>query len=327
MQMSAELVCSSYWITWIPISEDMGMLFRAPTIDDVNEANAPGAARYRQLELGPVALGETAFDHDWALACEDVGRSYYIQLPVAGRFESRHLGVRTICDRVNTPVYRPGAGPFVGRWEKGARTLCVRIAPGPVDEALGRLLGDQTPNRIRFSPAMNTAQGYGRAWAQLLLLLRHQLVSPDGMLRQPLMAAPLAESVVNGFLLASAHSYSAALTAPAAAARPVAVRTAMDVIEADPRAPLTVAALAQHCGVAVRTLQEGFRKHLGMSPMAYARTVRLRHAHEELRAADPAVRNVAEIARTWGFYHPGRFAASHEARYGQHPLATLRSTG
>jgi AraC-like DNA-binding protein len=305
----------------------MDMPLYAPTIDDVNEANAPRVTRYRQLELGPIALGETAFNHDWTLECEDVGLRYHIQLPVAGRFESRHLGVRTACNRANTPVYRPGAGSFAGRWEKGTRTLCVRIAPGPVDEALGRLMGDQAPNRIRFSPTMNTAEGYGRAWAELLLLLRHQLLSPDGMLHQPLMSEPLAESVVNGFLLASAHSYSAALSAPAAAARPIAVRTAVDVIEADPRAALTVAALAQHCGVAVRTLQEGFHKHLGMSPMAYVRAVRLRYVHEELRAADPASQNVADIARAWGFYHQGRFAAAHEARYGQHPLATLRSTG
>jgi hypothetical protein len=35
----------------------------------------------------------------------------------------------------------------------------------------------------------------------------------------------------------------------------------------------------------VRTLQEGFQRHLGMSPMAYLRVVRLRSAHRDLHSA------------------------------------------
>lgn len=58
--------------------------------------------------------------------------------------------------------------------------------------------------------------------------------------------------------------------------------------------------------------------------MAYVREVRLRRAHEELRAADPFTESVAAVARRWGFRHLGRFAAAHEAAYGQTPSRTLR---
>jgi AraC-like DNA-binding protein len=61
----------------------------------------------------------------------------------------------------------------------------------------------------------------------------------------------------------------------------------MDIIEAGPHLPLTTSTLAKQCHVGVRTLQEGFQRHLSMSPMAYVRVVRLRRAHRDLRSAHP----------------------------------------
>jgi AraC-like DNA-binding protein len=103
------------------------------------------------------------------------------------------------------------------------------------------------------------------------------------------------------------------------------VRDAMDMIEAGPHLPLTTSTLAKQCHVSVRTLQEGFQRHLGISPMAYVRVVRLRHAHRDLRSAHPSHSTVASIAHRWGFTHLGRFAAAHKATYGQTPLQALRA--
>ncbi|GAA3119608.1 hypothetical protein GCM10020001_044720 [Nonomuraea salmonea] len=46
-------------------------------------------------------------------------------------------------------------------------------------------------------------------------------------------------------------------------------------------------------------------------------------AHEELRAGDPATLTVTSVAARWGFFHPGRFAASYRAVYGRTPSETL----
>jgi transcriptional regulator GlxA family with amidase domain len=99
----------------------------------------------------------------------------------------------------------------------------------------------------------------------------------------------------------------------------------MGIIEARPHLPLTTSTLAMHCHVSVRTLQQGFQRHLGMSPMAYVRVVRLRHAHRDLRSADPAHHTVAAIAHRWGFTNLSRFAATHKTRYGHTPLHALRT--
>jgi transcriptional regulator GlxA family with amidase domain len=74
----------------------------------------------------------------------------------------------------------------------------------------------------------------------------------------------------------------------------------------------------------VRSLQEGFRQHVGVSPMAYLRRVRLEHAHAELSEPRDGQRSVAAVAHRWGFGHLGRFAAAYRERYGVSPSDTLR---
>jgi AraC-like DNA-binding protein len=99
----------------------------------------------------------------------------------------------------------------------------------------------------------------------------------------------------------------------------------MDIIEAGAHLPLTTSTLAAQCHFSVRALQEGFRRHLGMSPMAYVRVVRLRRAHCDLRSADPSHTTVGAIAHRWGFTHLGRFAAAHKTMFGETPLQALRA--
>ncbi len=299
------------------------MFVRTSTIETLPQEEMSVSA-YRDATLGPITIGEVAFREELRLETNDVGTGFYVHLPITGRFESRHRGVDMIVTNQSSAVYLPGGGEFTGRWPAGYRALCVRIDLPAVETTLARLIGDRTARRAGFDPVMNTRDGYGRSWADLLFSVNRQLAVPDGLLSQPLVVAPLAESMLNGFVLAASRSHADALARPVAAARPAAVRAAIDVIEAEPQAPLTLTALATRCGVAPRTLQKGFQQHLGMSPMEYLRDVRLRRAHEELREADPFADSVAAVARRWGFTHLGRFAAAHEAKYGQKPLRTLR---
>jgi transcriptional regulator GlxA family with amidase domain len=146
------------------------------------------------------------------------------------------------------------------------------------------------------------------------------------VLRQPVAYLPFPESLVCGALIAADHSRPGAVTAESRAALPHVLRTAIEIMEAQAHAPLTVAVVAARSHVSVRALQKAFRRHLHISPMAYLRDVRLRRAHEALVEADPSVDTVTSICHRWSFTHPGRFAALHKARYGESPSATLHRT-
>jgi hypothetical protein len=55
-----------------------------------------------------------------------------------------------------------------------------------------------------------------------------------------------------------------------------AIRGAVDIVEAEPHLALTLASLAGRRGISSRALHQGFVSHMGISPMAYLRQVRLR---------------------------------------------------
>jgi transcriptional regulator GlxA family with amidase domain len=115
-------------------------------------------------------------------------------------------------------------------------------------------------------------------------------------------------------------------TPPAVPSHLSAIRLAIELIESCPELPLTTPVLAAWCNVSVRTLQYGFQRHMGISPMAYVREERLRRAHLDLRSADPCSTTVTEIAQRWGFTHQGRFSAAHKDRYGDTPAQVLRAS-
>ncbi|WP_433295259.1 AraC family transcriptional regulator [Pseudonocardia sp. CA-142604] len=283
-------------------------------------------AVHRFSRIGPITMGDITYGRDVRLELDELGSSYHVNLPVAGRLESRHRGVEVVATRERAAVYRPDGEVILTRWAADCRQLCVKLDRVAVDRTLEGLLGRPVSGRIAFAAAMDIRSGAARSWAQLLLTLNDQLACSDSIVRQPLVAAPLAEGVVRGLLLAAEHPYSQELSTPAEPCRPSAVRSAIDIMETDPQAPLTTPVLAARCHVSVRTLQEGFQRHVGMSPTTYLRRIRLRRAHEELRAADPSHTTVATVAHKWGFTHLGRFAAAHEGEFGELPGETLRAT-
>jgi transcriptional regulator GlxA family with amidase domain len=108
-------------------------------------------------------------------------------------------------------------------------------------------------------------------------------------------------------------------------ARPDALRRAVAFIDANPERDIALADIAGAAYVTPRAVQLVFRRHLDTTPTAYLRKVRLRHAHEQLRAASPRDGvTVTEIALQWRFANPSRFAEHDRAAYGVAPSHTLR---
>jgi transcriptional regulator GlxA family with amidase domain len=177
---------------------------------------------------------------------------------------------------------------------------------------------------IRLGPQLDITRGAGASWVRLLRMLTADAGQPDGLALHPVLGEYLQESLVAGLLLAGDHQYRHLLDEPVAVAAPGAIRRAVEAMRAEPGRSFTVATLADIAGISSRSLQHGFRRYLGVSPMAYLRSLRLAAAHDELRLADAAQVTVSQIAYRYGFLHLGRFAAVYRARYGVSPAQTLR---
>jgi AraC-like DNA-binding protein len=102
------------------------------------------------------------------------------------------------------------------------------------------------------------------------------------------------------------------------------LRTVVEYVHENAHLPITTSDLARLADLSLRSLQEGFRRHLGTTPNGYLRGVRLDRIRDELLHADPGRTNVAHVARHWGFAHAGRFSAAYAERFGEYPSATLR---
>lgn len=69
-------------------------------------------------------------------------------------------------------------------------------------------------------------------------------------------------------------------------------------------------------------LHRSFRATLGMSPMAYLKSLRLSAARRDLKTARRGT-TVAEIATKWGFFRLGHFSGDYRAMFGELPSETL----
>jgi AraC-like DNA-binding protein len=91
---------------------------------------------------------------------------------------------------------------------------------------------------------------------------------------------------------------------------------ALDWIEANPRAELSVAALAAAAGLRASRLSALFQARFACGPVAYGHRRRLALARRLL--ADPYL-PVAEVARRCGYADPAYFARRFRAAFGQAP--------
>lgn len=99
------------------------------------------------------------------------------------------------------------------------------------------------------------------------------------------------------------------------------VRRAQRIIEERAHESLSMPAIARECAVTPRALQYAFRRHLGCTPSAYLRQVRLDLVHQSL--TDGSAQQVGDVATRFGFFNPGRFAAEYRQMFNENPRETL----
>ncbi|MGV9779600.1 AraC family transcriptional regulator [Streptosporangium sp. NPDC003464] len=281
------------------------------------------AARFNSAQLGAVRVNYLDYGTDVRIEPGELESFFLVQIPLAGRSLIR-CGRQEI---VSTPGLASLPSPSEHldmRWEAGCPQLIVKFDRPAVEDALERMLGERLDRPIVFDLGMDMTTGWARAWRAMADLIVGEAEHDDGLAVQPLAIAHLENAMLTSLLTMQPSNYHERLNAPRAPAVPKVVRRAMEFIDGHAHQPLTTDDVARAVAVSGRSLQEGFRRHLGLTPMTYLRDVRLGRVHEELVVGDPARCTVTGVAARWGFLHQGRFAAAYRTRYGQAPSQTLR---
>ena len=284
-------------------------------------------------EVGSALVSSFSFKASVLIDCPALD-VYIVNLPLgASLMPIRHRGVETVsssrvaavCSAGDAALaqFIPGCQPR-REDDNTYRMLSVRLQREVMERHLSRMLGRAVRDAVRFDIELDVA-GAGASWRGALAMALSVLSKQAGLIQRPLVAAELEHALYSTLLLSQPHNYTRDLTEPPNAVRePRAVRTARELIESLPQQPHTPASLAEAADVSVRTLQTAFKRHLGTSPTAYIREVRLKCAHDDLQHVTRRDVTVTEVALQWGFLHLGRFAAAYRERYGVSPSQTLR---
>ena len=254
--------------------------------------------------------------------------AYVVALPMAGRVTAGtvrdgRVGITGSTGIVST-VGREVEVDYDGA---GCAVLTAQFDRRALKDELAVMLGHQVPRAIDFAFELPVDQrSRTGSLRRVVELIRDEAEFGQSsevvgtQLRRRMDSLAMA-----ALLLGQRHTYTDELSTPGGFQGPRAIRDAVDAVEERPQDIVTVADLARISYLSVRALEAGFRRHVGMPPMAYVRDVRLRRAHEDLAASTPEAATATEIAQRWGFAHYGRFAATYRARFGRSPGETLRS--
>lgn len=204
----------------------------------------------------------------------------------------------------------------------GIRT--VHFAPLVVQSELSALIGRSVEAPPRFDLPLRPGPGV-RVVDRVMSLLHDELQAASPLVQEPALVNRVMQMLVSALLLSQPHSHARELADRRPGFEgPRAIRSLLGRMEAAPMDFVTVGDLAAAAGLSVRSLEEAFRRHVGVAPMTHLRQLRLRAAHTELLNAAPGETTVNTIARRWGFAHQGRFAALYRRQFGVSPLQDLR---
>jgi len=222
-------------------------------------------------------------------------------------------------------IIYPHEPTYFENWSPGTELITVRIDTELLERQLTQILGRPVVDPVRFRPDFDLSSGDSAALGRALEMLRIELTQDDGIARNLRGASLLTDVVTTSLVLSQPNNFSDLIHQPVKGCPIGPLQEAQELIELDPLAFTTVGELADRVHSSVRALEEGFRKHLDTTPMAYLRQVRLTRVHSELRMADPTTNTVARIANRWGFKHLGRFASVYRDCFGELPAETLKS--
>jgi AraC-like DNA-binding protein len=287
----------------------------------IHTRGAPSGLRAGSVTIGAARFDRLEFRMNFDADVEPMGRYVFAQLHSgslalrsAGR-ERRYLAGDIFLTAHPDVTHRSSI-------EDGTLTVTM------LDPALIAQVAQNEPGRdelVRFT-ALDPISPRAAATWQTICDITHDTVraNPD-MVVHPLVAANTARVLAAAALTAFPNT---ALTEPTIEdrhdAHPWTLRRAIGFIEANADRDITIADIAGSACVTIRAVQLAFRRHLGTTPTAYLRRVRLDHARAELTAAAPGQDTVTQIAARWGYSRANVFAAHYRAAYDELPSQTLR---
>ncbi|WP_240545074.1 AraC family transcriptional regulator [Sinorhizobium fredii] len=272
---------------------------------------------YEFVAAGRVAFSRVASQGSLSIGQRDEVPKLLILLPLHGSACVK-IGKESVISKPGHAAILDGNRLSELQVEKVRSHLSLVIDQRDIFRQLGTVLERPVYGALDFVPELDLADGTGEIIFKLSQIIAGSLGSDSGIPDMPHALSYLSGSIVSLLVDTVPHRFSGALSQGEWLPSPKHVKRAVDFMHANLRAPISMSDIAGAAGIGVRSLQEGFKRFKGTSPISYLAQLRMEAAHRDLLEADQSV-SVAEIARKWGFRHMGRFATEYRKCYGCPP--------
>lgn len=265
-------------------------------------------------------IGLTYARYGASLSANLQQNDYFVQgFPISGAGEilwnRKELSVST---RSGGVVGGPGSEATFS-YDSNFSHLIATFSPAALARKLSTMIGRpiDPPLRLEGNPAHLVGQ------YQLIQFLAGELDRIDGQL--PAVAlAEIEQAIIVAYLSAHTHNYSHRLNGEPLMIAPWQVRQAAEYIEQNWDQPITIEDLSNITQTSARSLFHLFKRTYGVSPMVFARRIRLRHARAMLSRPDMKT-SVTSVGFLCGFSNLGHFARAYHGAFGELPSETLKA--
>jgi AraC-like DNA-binding protein len=285
--------------------------------DLLDRKNVRPDVRVNGVYLPNMYVGYLQYGMQAVVRAAPTRKDFWIHLPVRGSLTAEFGSDNIVCNTRRAVIMSPTRHNYNSmRLDADCARVHIYFHQDALLRQLTALLGEPMDQPIEFEPALALTSSYGRTLASYLLAAVADLERPDAM-------TMFEQFITTGLLLSHPHTCSERLRQREKPISPRDVKRAIDYMESNLDAPITVSDIVQVSGVPGRTLFKHFQDWRGISPMRYLRNARFQRAREVLRRATPEA-SITDIAMSCGFGHMGRFSAEYSRRFGETPSETLR---
>lgn len=243
---------------------------------------------------------------------------YLLQVPLSGGAFVRHRGKDIVAGPSTATLLNPDRETNM-TWRADCRKLLLQIDKEYLQSTAEQLVGAPIPGAIRFDPVVDLTRNCGK---QIRNMVVHTAqLAESGMLfglQGAVQDLWVETDLVTKLLRLQDSNISHVLTKSDQKVLPAGLRRALAFIHENLAEPIRLADIAQQSEMNVRTLQKGFQRSLGMTPMQALHNARLDAAHYQLTALQNKP-SVTEVAYSNGFSHLGRFSRDYKERFGRSP--------
>lgn len=251
-----------------------------------------------------------------------LGDFYLIQLPVKGTATIQVNGKTIESSPGKASVLNPSVYTKMS-WSDGCEQLMLQISKDTIHSALGGCLGYPVSKNLTFSPYMETGNGQHASWWRHIISFINDFNQPHSFYRTDEMITNELNNIVKGLLYSLENNHSENLQLDNKSVLPKHVRQVTEYIKEHAGDNVSIEELVKMTGVSERSLFNGFKKCLHITPMQFLQKTRLANARQQLLNPDiNSVFSVTEIAVNNGFNQLGRFSAIYRSTYGELPSET-----